>query len=115
VVNGREQCIGVVSTTDLLNLTQELDDELTALSKTKGVAHHLLTERISESDMATERVQAVMTEGVIRVGPNSTVAQAAAEMVRNHVHRVIVTEDDQRLVGIVSAMDVLRALAEENN
>jgi CBS domain-containing protein len=36
-------------------------------------------------------------------------------MVRNHVHRVIVTDDERNLIGIVSAMDVLRALAEADN
>jgi CBS domain-containing protein len=65
--------------------------------------------------MATERVAAVMTDQVIRVDPSSTLAQAAAEMVRNHVHRVIVTDSEGNLIGLVSAMDVLRALAEANN
>jgi CBS-domain-containing membrane protein len=115
VVEGRGRCIGVLSTTDIVNLAQELDEDLMALGRTKGFAHQLMIERLAESDMATERVQAVMTEGVIRVGPGDTVARAAAEMVRHHVHRVIVTDEEQRLVGIVSAMDVLRALAEANN
>jgi CBS domain-containing protein len=113
VINGRGQCIGVLSTTDILNLTQEFEEELTALGKTKGIAHQLLIEQLSESDMATESVQNVMTHGVIHVRPNATIAQAASEMVRNHVHRVIVTDNEQHPVGIVSAMDVLRALAEE--
>jgi CBS domain-containing protein len=113
VLNARGQCIGVLSTTDLLNLTQELEDELTALGKAKGVAHHLLLEHLSKSDMATESVQSVMTHGVIHVRRDATIAKAASEMVRNHVHRVIVTDDDSHLIGIVSAMDVLRALATE--
>jgi CBS domain-containing protein len=115
VINGRGQCIGVLSTTDILNLTQELEDELTALGTTKGIAHQLLIDRLSKSDMATESVQAVMTHGAIQVRPSATIVTAAAEMVRHHVHRVIVTDDHQHLVGIVSAMDVLRALADENN
>jgi CBS domain-containing protein len=73
-----------------------------------------LLERIADSALATEKVEAVMTDEVIRVDPNCTIAQAAAEMVRNHVHRVIVTDNEQRLIGIASAMDVLRALAEAN-
>jgi CBS domain-containing protein len=115
VINGRGRCIGVLSATDILNLTQELEDELTALGKTKGVAHQLLIERLSKSDMVTESVQAVMTHEVIQVPPAATIAKAAAEMVRHHVHRVIVMDDKQRPVGIVSAMDVLRALADESN
>jgi CBS domain-containing protein len=113
VVNGRGQCIGVLSTTDILNLTQELEDELTALGKAKGVAHQLLLERLSESDMATENVQNVMTHGAVQVRPDATIAKAAAEMVRHHVHRVIVTDEGCRLIGIMSAMDVLRVLADD--
>ena len=115
VVDGRGRCIGVLSTTDIANLTQELDEDLMALNRTRGFAHQMMLERLAQSDMATESVQAVMTEGVIRVGPSATVAQAAAEMVRHHVHRVIVTDEGQRLLGIVSAMDVLRALAKKDN
>jgi CBS domain-containing protein len=113
VVDGRGTCVGVLSTTDILHLTQELDDELTALNRAQGPTHQLLIERLSASDMATESVQAVMTDSVIHVGPASTVARAAAEMVRHHVHRVIVINDERRVVGIVSAMDVLRALSNE--
>jgi CBS domain-containing protein len=113
VVNGRGRCVGVVSTTDILNLTQELEEQIVALGSAKGVAHQLLIDRLSQSDLATETVQAVMTQEVVHVRPGATIAQAAREMVRHHVHRVIVTDDEQRLVGIVSAMDVLRALSEE--
>jgi CBS domain-containing protein len=115
VVNGRGRCIGVLSTTDILNLAQELEDELTALNRTKGIAHQLLIERLANSDMAAESVQAVMTHEVICVRPGATIAQAAAEMVRHHVHRVVVTDNDKRLIGIVSTMDVLRALAAQSN
>jgi CBS domain-containing protein len=113
VINRTGQCIGVLSSTDILNLTQELEDELTALAKAKGVAHQLLLEQLSASDMATESVQAVMTHDVVFVDRDATIARAAAEMVRHQVHRVIVCDREQRPVGIVSAMDVLRLLAEE--
>jgi CBS domain-containing protein len=96
-------------------LTQELEDELVALNKAKGMAHQLLIDRLSQSDLATEKVQAVMTHGIVDVRPGATIAQAAGEMVRHHVHRVIVTDGAQRLLGIISAMDVLRALSEERH
>jgi CBS domain-containing protein len=56
-----------------------------------------------------------MTQGAVYVLPEAPIVQAAEQMVRNHVHRVIVTDDKECLVGIVSAMDVLRALTEEND
>jgi CBS-domain-containing membrane protein len=37
---------------------------------------------------------------------------AATEMARHHVHRMIVLDNEQHLVGIVSSMDIVRAVAE---
>jgi CBS domain-containing protein len=111
VIDHHARCIGVLSATDILNLTQEVEEELAALSMSKGPACRFLIERLSNSEMATERVRAVMTQGVICVPAGATVEEAAAEMVRHHVHRVIVVDDQQRLVGIVSTMDVMRAIA----
>jgi CBS domain-containing protein len=111
VVNGRGSCVGVISATDILSLTQELEDELLALSKAKDYMRQRVAERLANSEMATERVQEVMTREVVRIEPGATLAAAAATMVRHHVHRVMVIDDEQRLVGIVSTMDVMRSLA----
>jgi CBS domain-containing protein len=51
-----------------------------------------------------------MTRGVVSLAPNDDVLAAAELMGRKHIHRVIVVEDD-RLVGVVSALDVARAVA----
>jgi CBS domain-containing protein len=113
VINARGRCVGVLSTTDILNLAEELEGDLAALSMTKGVAHQLLMEGLAQSEMASQSVNAIMTPDIVHVRPGTTVAQAAAAMVRNQVHRVIVTDDEQRLLGVVSTMDVLRVLAGE--
>jgi CBS domain-containing protein len=111
VIDNHARCIGVLSATDILNLTQEVEEELAALSTSKGPAYRFLIERLSNSEMATESVRAVMTQGVICVHTGTMVDEAAAEMVRHHVHRVIVVDEKQHLVGIVSTMDVMRAIA----
>ncbi len=113
VVNGRGRCVGVLSTTDVLGLAQELEGDLAALSKTKGIAHHLLMEGLAQSEMAAQSVQAIMTHEIVHVRPGADIACAAAEMVRHHVHRVVVIDNEQRLLGVVSTMDVLRVLADE--
>lgn len=52
----------------------------------------------------------VMTPQVLSVSPDTPLRAVAALMVRQAVHRLLV-QDDERMVGIVSAMDLLRAMA----
>jgi CBS domain-containing protein len=114
VINGRGRCVGVISATDVLNLTQDVENELIGLREAENLTHYRAVERLANSEMAAESVQAAMTRDVIRVGPSATIAKAAALMVRHHVHRLLVVDDERRLVGIVSTMDVMRALARKN-
>jgi CBS domain-containing protein len=115
VVNRRGRCVGVISATDILNLTQEVEVELIALNRTRNVADHHIIDRLANSEMATESVQAVMTRDIVRVRPSAGISRAAAEMVRHNVHRVLVVDEENRLLGIVSTMDVMRTLARTTN
>jgi CBS domain-containing protein len=56
-------------------------------------------------------VDEVMTLHAVTLAPNDYVLTAAELMRRKAIHRIIVVEHD-RLVGIVSALDVARAVAE---
>ena len=57
-------------------------------------------------------VSEVMTRAPLATLPPDASAQEAAELMRrNAIHRVLVTEGD-RLVGVVSSMDIARAAAE---
>jgi CBS domain-containing protein len=52
----------------------------------------------------------VMTQGVVSVRPEASLAEIARTMVDGKLHRVLVSDGEQ-LVGIISAFDVLRAVA----
>ena len=56
-------------------------------------------------------VAEVMTRKVVSVSPHDSVQRAAQVMDRAGVHRVVVIEDDD-VVGILGARDVVRAVAE---
>jgi len=111
VVDGHQRCIGFISATDLLNLTREFGDELNALAHVGGLAHTLLTEKLSTSGLLNRRVQELMTETVVSIGPDDTLIHAATEMVRSRVHRLAVVDRQRRLRGILSTMDILDAFA----
>jgi CBS-domain-containing membrane protein len=76
---------------------------------------------VSKSDLVDPRyrsapadeltVRDAMTRAVHAVRPGDPAMLAVRLMVQEGVHRMVVVDDQGRLAGIVSAMDVLRALA----
>ncbi len=56
------------------------------------------------------RVGEAMRRQVITCRPDAAVPDIARQMLEHHVHRIIVVEDD-RPVGVVSALDLARLVA----
>ncbi len=114
VLDDQKHCVGVISVTDFLGITRDLSDELTALSRVSKLDHDALLERFENANLLRERVQDWMSLDPVSVGVNSSVATAAQIMLRNRVHRLIVVDNEQLLLGVVSAMDLLAAFVEES-
>jgi CBS domain-containing protein len=87
--NGR--MVGVVSTSDILTAEAE------------GAP-------LRGSDLETTTVGDLMTPRPITVSPEADVKDAAQQMLYADVHRLFVTDDD-RLVGVISSTDIVRAVA----
>jgi CBS domain-containing protein len=71
-----------------------------------GRVPHAVAERFEHL-----HVRDVMIRDVIQVAPDATLRDAARRMAESRVHRVLVTEGGA-LVGILSALDLVRLLAE---
>ncbi|HUF26849.1 MAG TPA: CBS domain-containing protein [Gemmatimonadaceae bacterium] len=63
-----------------------------------------LLERVSAAD--------VMTRVLCALPPDASIVEAANYMLWADVHRILVTEQDE-LIGIVSTMDIVRAVAQK--
>jgi CBS domain-containing protein len=59
----------------------------------------------------SETVEQLMSPDPITVAPSASLRSVCALMVREGIHRVIVV-DEGKLVGIVTTLDVVRAVAE---
>lgn len=112
VVDARRHCVGVISVTDLLGVAKDLSDELSALSEAGGLDHEGLVEKLEHADLLTEPVQGWMSSDPITVGVHSSIQHAARTMLRHRVHRLVVVDDQQRVAGVVSTMDLLATIAE---
>ena len=110
VVDSHGHCVGMLSTSDLINLTHELDDELHNLGRTNESKPQWLAERLARA-FGSERVVEQMTETAETIHQEVSVCDAAAMMMRNRVHRLPVTDDHNKLLGIISTMDIMSAVA----
>lgn len=56
-------------------------------------------------------IEDVMTKGIVAVSVDAAAIDAAIAMADHGIHRVFVTDAKDEIVGVVSALDIVRALA----
>jgi CBS domain-containing protein len=116
VVNDAGDLQGVISQTDLLYYHLSRDDELKMESHfyhALRIEGHYLPKGFQIKDVNTGLVSEVMTPVVHAVTERTSLASLARLMARRRIHRVIVRKG-QRVAGIVSALDVLRAISKRD-
>lgn len=79
----------------------------------------LVNARLENADQDAWRkltVSEVMTRAVLTVKPVDTLAAAAKTMVQNHIHRIVVVDDDDACnpVGILSMGDLVRDMMKDS-
>lgn len=110
--------VGMVSRSDLVrveelveSLDSEVAEEVWHENQTDGFKHSappdtaVFRRRLSEL-----KVKDAMRQQVLTCSAETPVAEVAAEMVRHHVHRIVVVEGD-RPIGIVSTLDIAALVA----
>lgn len=108
VVNRHDQCVGMLSMSDLIELTHEMDDDVHSLGSNEYGGSFF--ERLSE-ELGAERVSERMSKNVVTVGPEVKLTEAAGTMLSNRVHRLPVVDEAQQLLGILSTTDIVSAVA----
>jgi CBS domain-containing protein len=120
VIDEAGRPIGVLSSTDLLIHDRERAEHLRAAPE----FYHRADLRLSNGEQLGEgfqveavdgtRVDDVMTPAVFSVAPKTPVERVIEEMVALKVHRLFVVDDSGVLVGVISALDVLRRMTNKN-
>jgi len=88
VVSGRA-VVGVISQTDLL-----------AARSSDFISGHW--DRL--------RVRHLMTTPAVVVHATTSIEHAARQMVSRHIHRLVVVDDEDNAIGVLSSLDLLRVL-----
>jgi CBS domain-containing protein len=118
VMNGDSRCVGLITSSDILNYEQEHADDAD-----KGEMVQLFDpesqqwETVALSAFGLEnfgdvRVKEVMTRELIWVERNASLKSIARRMSEDRVHRVLVMDGKANLYGIISAVDVVSVVAQ---
>lgn len=108
VIDRQNRCIGILSTSDLVEVTRDLEAGLDELEKTDELLFGQVIETIGDG-VGHQSVMDVMSENVVFTQPDTLISKAAAQMLEQRIHRMPVVDDNQHLVGIVSTTDILAA------
>jgi len=111
VVNSRNACIGILSTSDLVDMTRDVDDDLYHLDMVDPTSRRFLLDKLAHS-LGNETVQSFMSEGVATIDMEATIGKATREMLRNRIHHLPVVDTHDRVIGIISTMDILAEFAD---
>lgn len=106
VVDRHDHCVGVISTSDLVALTRDLEAGLDELERSDELLFGQVIERIGDG-IGHQKVMELMSEQVVAADPDETLADAAAQMMRERIHRLPVVDGNRKLVGILSTTDIL--------
>ena len=102
VVDELGHCVGVITATDFVKRENSLQQpsEITAIE----------AEGYRCVSVGVDYVSHHMSEGVQSIDPGASLLMAARMMCAEHIHRLLVIDDSNHPVGVVSTMDIMAAM-----
>jgi CBS domain-containing protein len=109
VVDEVGRCVGVLSATDFVHWAEE--GEQARGRRGNNSAFCASWQIVSDRPLAEDAVGNYMTDQLVTVPPGKLIGDIARMMINAHIHRVIVVDELDRPLGIVSSTDILAAVA----
>ena len=119
VVDQQDQCIGVISTSDVVSFIEAdleaLESEIVRTENWFNPETQKWEESVFSSELLGEYdavpVSDVMTSNPLTVLPTQSIANVARLMTSRGIHRVFVVNEEKRLHGVISAFDFVQLVA----
>lgn len=120
VIDRKGCCVGVITATDILTYEQSHSDEAEEANaewsryfdQEAGRWESLRASAFALEHFGHIAVNEVMNTNVISVPSDTPVEDIARLMVEHEIHRVIVVDRTQHLLGAVSAIDIVQLVAD---
>ena len=102
---------GLLSNTELVSYTRELQGNVSMLPLVSPTARGTLANALAEENEAMTVYDAMQTD-VLTVSRTATLQDAANCLLQNLCHHLPVVDDSRKPIGIISTTDIVRAIAE---
>ena len=111
VVRNQTELVGVLSTSDLLTITREIQADLSTLDAVnERTREFLITMLVDQGD--TTLVKDVMTEPAVSVREGVNLVVAARMLIEHQCHHLPVVDEEGTPIGVLATSDFVRAFAE---
>jgi len=111
VLDAEGKLIGVVTESDLIHQNQRLHIP-TAITLLDSIIFLESSKKLEEEirRMAATKVGEIMTRNPRTVGPDAPVSEVAELMAESHFYTIPVVEDD-KVIGVIAKLDIVRSMA----
>lgn len=110
VVDAHNKCIGILSRSDLTEIFLREDHELARVLDTDRLSMDWIQGSLETCEI--RQVKELMTYEVAQIRANQSLSDACREMSQKQIHHLPVVDEDEHVVGILSTLDVVKAVAE---
>jgi CBS-domain-containing membrane protein len=110
VVDDRGRCVGILSAIDFLYRASSEDPGIHPACGHPS-CYGVDWQSTSIEELPAEEVAAHMTRDLITATPRTGINTLARMMLDAHIHRIVILDEQQRPIGIVSSTDILAAVA----
>jgi CBS domain-containing protein len=114
VVNDAGRIIGILTATDLVGISHEIQSDISSLSSASRSTRNFFLKMIAVQGKNTV-VADVMTSPVETVSRQDNLIVAARKLVERKFHHLPVTDSFGKVVGILSTTDFVRAVADHGS
>ncbi len=114
VADDQGRCVGILSATDFLKRNCSAATEAQTVGEFDSDGHKL-EQPTGDQPMhivpvAEDKASSYMTQGIQSIAPDASMAKAAMMMCAEHIHRLPAIDENGRVVGMISTMDIVAAM-----
>jgi CBS domain-containing protein len=112
VINSTGRCVGMLTATDFALREHRLarGEETMTFGQGHEVKQGGEDEPFEIDTIAHDRVREHMSPAVQTIHETATLINAARVMCREHIHRLVIIDRDERPLGMVSSLDLIAAM-----
>ncbi len=111
VINSQSRLVGILSVSDLIEITHELQTDITAMGYVRDKLRDFLVKMLIDQGDTT-LVRDVMTSPVETISPQTNLVVAARKLVDRRYHHLPVIDESGTPVGMLSTKDFVRAISD---